>query len=304
MEPLLLRNKALALILLACACAQAFSVRDARNVDVQIRQSPQRVVVLNNSLLNLWYECGGTAVGRVEANSAPIPAQALTVPMVGGMTTPSAERILALRPDLVLAYHGMDAHDRLIPALQGSGVAVLSLENETLDDYLRLSRQFYKILGKDTLHPRPLWKNVLDTVNVIRGQEHAGKAPQVLILFGSPKDVSVRTEDSHVGSMVRDLGGVNIAKGFPIKSEGYATFSLERVVAQDPDVILVQCMGDEKAIAERIHKQFASNPAWTNLRAVREKRYFILPKDLFLYKPNAHWPEAYRKMEKLLYNTP
>ena len=112
--------------------------------------------------------------------------------------------------------------------------------------------------------------------------------------------MSVRTEDSHVGSIVKDLGGQNIAQGFPMKTDGYATFSLERVVAEDPDVILVQCMGEEKVIAQRIQKQFASNPAWKNLRAVKQKRYYVLPKELFLYKPNARWPEAYRKMAQLL----
>ena len=238
------------------------------------------------------------------ANTAPIPEAAYSVPTVGGMTTPSAERIMALRPDLVLAYYGMEAHDRLIPSLESSGISVLSLKNETLDDYQILSRQFYGILGRDTLNPRPLWKNVVDTVHEIRSHKPKGTAPKVLILFGSPKDVSVRTEQSHVGSIVKDLGGINIAHGFPIKSEGYATFSLERVVAEDPDVILVQCMGDEKVISERIEKQFAMNPAWTRLRAVREKRYHLLSKDLFLYKPNARWPEAYQKMKNLLYNNP
>ena len=37
------------------------------------------------------------------------------------------------------------------------------------------------------------------------------------------------------------------------------------------------------------------------LTAIREKRYTILPKELFHFKPNARWDEAYRYLYDLLY---
>ena len=44
-----------------------------------------------------------------------------------------------------------------------------------------------------------------------------------------------------------------------------------------------------------------SNPAWEGLTAVQQDRCYVLPKDLFHYKPNARWAESYAYMAKLLY---
>ena len=40
---------------------------------------------------------------------------------------------------------------------------------------------------------------------------------------------------------------------------------------------------------------------WKDLAAVREKNYAFLPKELFHFKPNARWAEAYAYLAELLY---
>ena len=43
------------------------------------------------------------------------------------------------------------------------------------------------------------------------------------------------------------------------------------------------------------------NPAWASLSAVSGGQYHVLPKDLFHYKPNARWGEAYEMLADILY---
>lgn len=52
---------------------------------------------------------------------------------------------------------------------------------------------------------------------------------------------------------------------------------------------------------ERLKQDVEDNPAWSSLTAVKEGRYIVLPKDLYLYKPNARYVEAYEGLAKILY---
>ena len=60
-------------------------------------------------------------------------------------------------------------------------------------------------------------------------------------------------------------------------------------------------MGAEDAALAALESGIMSNPAWEGLTAVQQDRCYVLPKDLFHYKPNARWAESYAYMAKLLY---
>ena len=97
--------------------------------------------------------------------------------------------------------------------------------------------------------------------------------------------------------MLKDLGTENIAEKAPVLLEGLST---EEVLLSDPDAILFTTMGDEAAGTAYMESLLA-DPVWSTLRAVREGRVHQLPKDLFQYKPNSRWPEAYAYLTELLY---
>ena len=59
-------------------------------------------------------------------------------------------------------------------------------------------------------------------------------------------------------------------------------------------------MGDEEAAKSYMLELFAAE-GWKDLTAVKENRYVFLPKDLFHFKPNARWADAYRYLAELLY---
>lgn len=104
-----------------------------------------------------------------------------------------------------------------------------------------------------------------------------------------------------VGEMLEDLNTTNIS-GTIGDSADAKVFSMEKILTEDPDFIFVQTMGsDEEKIAERLKSDVESNPAWASLTAVKNDRYIVLPKDLYLYKPNDRYAEAYEGLAKILY---
>jgi iron complex transport system substrate-binding protein len=64
-------------------------------------------------------------------------------------------------------------------------------------------------------------------------------------------------------------------------------------------------MGNDDALAQKnLKESVESNPAWSSLSAVVNDRYILLPKDKFLYKPNAVWDESYSYLAELLNEQP
>lgn len=100
------------------------------------------------------------------------------------------------------------------------------------------------------------------------------------------------------GKMLKDLGCNNIAdKNKSLLKE----FSMESIIQEDPDYIFVVPMGNSDELADKNRKETVEkNPAWNGLRAVKNNHYIILPKEMFLYKPDAKWGESYEYLSNIL----
>ena len=75
---------------------------------------------------------------------------------------------------------------------------------------------------------------------------------------------------------------------------------LEKIVAEDPELILVVPMGEVSLARQWLQQEFQANAAWSSLTAVQNKHLYLLPKELFHYKPNARWGESYAYLAGLL----
>ena len=100
------------------------------------------------------------------------------------------------------------------------------------------------------------------------------------------------------GKMLKDLGCNNIAdKNKSLLKE----FNLESIIQEDPDYIFVVPMGNNDELAKKnLRETVEKNPAWNGLRAVKNSHYIILPKEMFLYKPDAKWGESYEYLSNIL----
>jgi len=100
----LLRGLPLLLALLGAAVhAAAIGVTDDRGRTVSLAAPPQRLISLLPSLTESVCALGGCArlVGTDRYSNAPAEVQAL--PKLGGIDDAQVERIVALKPDVVLA---------------------------------------------------------------------------------------------------------------------------------------------------------------------------------------------------------
>lgn len=273
---------------------------DSSGEEVSITRNPQRVVVLQNSLLEIWDQAGGQVVGRVEESEDKIIENAMSAEVVGSMGAPSLEKILSLQPDLVIISGSYTAQREMVPLLTQNNIQVINLDNDLLEDYYKTVRLFTAVTSREDLYENHV-NNTQTKVDEIVAKAPKDKNYKAVIIFATAKNTTVRDSNSMVGEMLKDLNVINISDSVGAGSNTNS-FSIEKILQEDPDFIFVQTMGsDLEKITERLKSDALDNPAWASLTAVKEDRYIVLPKDLYLYKPNDRYPEAYEGLAKMIY---
>ena len=261
-----------------------------------------RTACLNSSLADIWQLAGGsvgiTVAEAVERGFAS--PDAILVDNASGRSI-NAEILVASQPDLVLGSVDTASHLRLKPLLDDLGIGMLLISQDSFEEFLSAFRILTAITGRDDLFAA-FGEGQSEAIasSMERAALHPSK-PRVLFVRAGSAFSSVRAkraEDHFAAGILEDLGAVNIADEMETLTE---SLSLEAIIASDPDMILIVFQGDEEAGEEYIESLF-SKPGWRDVEAVVEGRVHFLPKDLFHYKPNGRWAEAYAFMEGILYD--
>ena len=283
------------------APAKTVTVTDDAGRKVEIPTHPKRVVCLSNSYLSLLEVVQGDLVGVVSAKAAHanIPERYAQLPSVGEVYNVNMESLVGLKPDLVLAAKG--SHEKLLPILDSNHVPVLLLSLKSFAEVEKNMLLFGKIYGQEekaAAENKKLETEIADITSKI-----PAKPLKVAIIHATPSNVTVELEGSIAGDVSRRLGFTNVAAGSsPLKNNSNRTpYSMETLVAKDPDVIFVTSMGEASKIQARLQKDVESNPAWNSLRAVQEHKFYVLPENLFLLNPGLDYPQAVSYMAKVVY---
>ena len=221
-----------------------------------------------------------------------------TAQIIGTTKEPNLELVLALDPDLVILSMDIAAQVSAAEVLEAAGVPCAAFRVDTWQDYARMMDVFTALTGR-----RDLYEAIIPPMEAAIGETiasaQAQNAPTVLLLRAYSTGVKAKADDNLAGAMLEDLGCVNIAARQPSLLE---ELTLEAIVVEDPDCIFISVMGgDEEAALGVVEETLGQNPAWQGLTAVREGRVYVLPRDLFHYKPNARWAESYAYLYELLF---
>lgn len=228
---------------------------------------PQRIVCLSAEGAEIAFRLG--AGDRVVGVPGTVrrPEAARAKARVGGFTTVRLDRILALQPDLVLAFS--DLQREIVRDLIGAGVTVLCTNPRSFDDVLRTILLIGGALGAEAA-ARDLVADMQDEVRQIR--EYSSVWPQRPRVYfeewPDPLIVGIRW----VSELIEMAGGRDVFA--ELREQGGArgrVVTPEEVVRRDPQIILASWCGrpvDRAAIAAR--------PGWEGISAVKAGRIHAL----------------------------
>ncbi|CAN5173858.1 ABC transporter substrate-binding protein [soil metagenome] len=242
-----------ALILHATAQAQ-ITLRDDRNATLAFTTSPHRIVSLLPSLTESICALGGCARLVGVDRFSNFPASILALPKVGGLEDAQIERIVALKPDVVLA----SASARVIDRLEALGLKVLVVESRNHADVKRTLALLAQMLGT------PAAADAVSARIEHDLQEAQARVPRALrgqrIYFEVDATPYAAGPGSFIGETLARLG---MANAMPAELGPFPKLNPEYVVRAQPDVI----MAARQSIVDMPRR-----PGWGVLRALQSHR--------------------------------
>lgn len=275
-----------------------YSFTDAAGRTVTLDARPQRVVSLMGSYAETWLLAGGTLAGVTSdvIDEGRLDALPEGTHSVGSVKTPDVERVLSLDPDFVLLSADIAGHAAAAATLGAARIPYAFFKVEQFSDYLAMLKICTDLTGRADLYAQngtDIEGSIQATIDSVKGLP----APRVLFLRVYSSGAKAKADDNVTSHILRDFGCVNIAE---LKPSLLTDLSVEVIIKEDPDVILATSMGDEKKAQATLDALLASD-SWKGLTAVKEGACHMLRKDLFHYKPNARWGEAYEALKTILF---
>lgn len=243
----------LALCLHVAAWSQT-TLRDDRGAALVLRGPPQRIVSLLPSLTESVCALGACArlVGTDQFSNWP--ASVLKLPKLGGLDDAQIERIVALKPDLVLAATSA----RVIDRLEGLGVKVMVLESRNHADVKRSLNLLARALGTP-LEADVVWSKIDTDITAAAAQVPARVRGQ-RVYFEADATPYAAGASSFIGETLTRLGMANVV---PEALGPFPKLSPEFVVRAQPEVV----MANARSVSE-----MPQRPGWSALRALKQRQ--------------------------------
>lgn len=240
------------------ATAAPIAVQDDRGATVALPAPPQRIVSLLPSLTESVCALGACARLVATDRWSNWPAPVAQLPKLGGLEDANVERIVAMRPDLVL----LAPSSRLSGRLRALGLPVAELDATELGQVRRVLDKVAALIGQPQA-AAVQWQRMQDELRLARMAvpERARGLPVYVEISSAPYAAS---EASYIGELLRQLGVRNVV---PAALGPFPKLNPEFVVKARPALIVVSA-------SER--DGLSARPGWASLEALRQGRVCAL----------------------------
>ena len=251
---------------------------------------PQRIVCLTTESADILHRIG--AWDRVVGVSGftLFPSEARRLPKVGGFSTVSVDRVVALQPDLVVSFSDLQA--RTVQELVARGVRVLAMNQRNLAEIFEAILLLGSLVGKEP-EARRLIETMQDEIAAV-AQAGAAFPRRPRVFFEEWPDPLI-AGIGWVSEIVELAGGEDIYADLRRAYHAPARkVDPDDVLRRDPEVILASWCG-KKVRPEQI----LARPGWDRMAAVRDGHVYEV-KSAYILQPGPIVLEGLRQVHALL----
>jgi iron complex transport system substrate-binding protein len=201
-----------------------------------------RLVTISGAITEVVYALGAEAQLVGTDTTSLYPPAALKTPKVGYMRQLSAEGLLSLKPDAVIATTE-SGPPVVLDQLRSAGVAVELIEADHSWGEVRRKVAAVGRVARREQQGRELQQGLDAEWAQVRQRvaSAAGRKPRVLFVLSHGASPQVSGEKTAAHAVIGFAGGVNCLGGF----EGYRPMTAEAMASAAPDVILTSSQGIE-----------------------------------------------------------
>jgi iron complex transport system substrate-binding protein len=280
----------LILVLRSVSYPASIRVKDEVGREVSFPFPPKRIVSLAPNITEILFSLGldEEIVGvSIHCN---FPEKAKSKTQVGSYISIDFERIVSLKPDLVIATAVGNTRD-MVERLGGFGFPTYVIFPKNFNDILRSIGHLGQVVNREQ-----------GADGIIQGMKKRSERiveltkdlhrPKVFIQIGDAPIVTVG-KGSFADDLIRLAGGENIASR---EKEVYPRFGMEEILKRSPEVILISSM-NPKGDYQKIFLEWSR---WKTIPAVKNNRIHLIDSDL-IDRPSPRIIEGLEEIARILH---
>lgn len=269
------------------AAAFPASITDFQGRSVAILKRPERIVSIGPSNTEFLFALGAGDRVVGDDDFSDEPAAAKTKEHVGGVKV-NLEKVVSLKPDLIVTVKFSDG---TIEALTQTTASVIVVDPQSATDVARTATLLGKAVGADG---DKLAASIQKQLDGVKAKTDAAPKPKVFHEVDASDLTKMYTvgPGSFIDDLIKIAGGTNIAASAKTQ---YPTISAEEVVKADPEVVV---LGD--SAYGTTGEAVAARPGWSAISAVKNKRVYPVPGNLFS-RPGPRLGDAAEAYAKLVH---
>ena len=264
--------------------------RDEVGREVLIPFPPKRIISLAPNITEILFDLGLDEEIVGVSIYSNFPEKAKTRPRVGSYISLDYEKIISLRPDLIIAT-GVGNTREMVERLQKWGFPTYVIFPKNLDGILLSIDQIGQVVDRreealkiiqDMKRRRAKIINLTQNVPRTRVFLQIGEAPIVTVGKGSFAD-----------DLIRLAGGENVAGD---EKKMYPRFGMEEILKRAPEVIIISSM-NPSADYGKILQDWSR---WKTIPAVKNGRIHLIDSDL-IDRPSPRIIDGLEEMARILH---
>ncbi len=209
---------------------------------------------------------------------------------IGTVAGINIEKIVRLSPDLILAT-ALTPHNQ-VETLKRMGLRVVRFSKpRSFQEICTQFKELASLLGRETVADEIVSQAVSATA-CIQEAVAGHRRPRVLLQVGTNPTFAA-VPGSFTNDYIRLGGGINIAAG-----QHSGRIGDEKVLAMDPEVIIIAIMGSETGMAAQEKRRWGRFPS---LSAVRNRAVYTVSPDMVCSPSPATFVESLKEIAMLIH---
>jgi iron complex transport system substrate-binding protein len=280
----------LIVVLTSVSYSAPTTVKDEVGRNVTFPFPPKRIVSLAPNITEILFSLGldEEIVGvSIHCN---FPEKAKSKTQVGSYISIDFERIVSLKPDLIIATAVGNTRD-MVERLGELGFPTYVIFPKNFNDILQSIGHLGQVVNREK-EAEEIIQRVAKRSERIVGLTKNLHRPKVFIQIGDAPIVTVG-KGSFADDLICLAGGENIASR---EKEVYPRFGMEEILKRSPEVILISSM-NPKGDYQKIFLEWSR---WKTIPAVKNKRIHLIDSDL-IDRPSPRIIEGLEEMARILH---
>ena len=264
--------------------------KDEVGREVLVVFPPKKIVSVAPNITEILFSLGLNQEIVGVSIHCNFPEEARNKVRVGSYISLDLEKIVSLKPDLIIATGAGNTRD-MVERLERLGFPTYVIFPKNVEDVIRSVGHLGQLVGREKEGGKIIQEMKRQREKVVAVTQGLPR-PRVFLQIGEAPVVTVG-KNSFADDLIRLAGGDNVAGN---EKEMYPRFGMEEILKRSPEVILVSSM-NRKGNYQKVLQEWSR---WKTIPAVKNGRIHLLDSDL-IDRPSPRIIQGLEEMARILH---